>query len=368
MIAQEKDTELKICFVAPLPPPYGGIANWMAMLSRYLSKERASDVAFSIVDTSPKKRVTEGRGLLHRVFGGMLSLVKTSFSLKKELKSSYPDCVHITTSGSLGLMRDRVALKFLGKNKINTVYHIRFGRVGKLLQCNNWEGKLLVYNLRLSNSIIAIDEETYKCLIDYGFGDKSYCLPNCIDLKELPKCSPIKEKTISFIGWVIPAKGIAELVQAWKEIPAEISIGWKLEIIGPYNKEYIDTFKIQNSDNIVLTGELEHNQALERLNVSSVFVLPSYTEGFPNSVLEAMALGKTVIATDVGAIPQMLSSGCGIVVKSKNVTELRSALIKVMTENVDEFGIKALKRVKEEYEISKVVEQYIKLWRKKNVV
>ena len=32
MIAQEKDTELKICFVAPLPPPYGGIANWMAML------------------------------------------------------------------------------------------------------------------------------------------------------------------------------------------------------------------------------------------------------------------------------------------------------------------------------------------------
>ena len=64
----------------------------------------------------------------------------------------------------------------------------------------------------------------------------------------------------------------------------------------------------------------------------------------------------------------MLSSGCGIVVKSKNVTELRSALIKVMTENVDEFGIKALKRVKEEYEISKVVEQYIKLWRKKNVV
>ena len=93
-------------------------------------------------------------------------------------------------------------------------------------------------------------------------------------------------------------------------------------------------------------------------------MLPSYTEGFPNSVLEAMALGKIVIATEVGAIPQMLSSGCGIVVKSKNVTELRSALIKVMTENVDEFGVNARRKVEEEYDISKVVEQYIKLWRK----
>ena len=112
-MAGKNDSKVNICFVAPLPPPYGGIANWMAMLSRYLSKERASDITFSIVDTSPKKRVTEGRGIVHRVFGGMLSLVKTSLRLKKELKRSNPDCVHITTSGSLGLIRDRTILKML---------------------------------------------------------------------------------------------------------------------------------------------------------------------------------------------------------------------------------------------------------------
>lgn len=365
---EKNSSKLKICFVAPLPPPYGGIANWMAMLSRYLSKEKASEIAYTIIDTSPKKRVTEGRGLLQRVVGGFMTLIKASYELKKELKRCKPDCVHITTSGSLGLMRDRAVLKILSKRKINTVYHIRFGRVEKLLKCNNWEGKLLSYNLKLAANIIAIDDNTYKCLIEYGFGDKIYYVPNCINLKELPESSVIKEKNISFIGWVIPAKGIAELVRAWKEILVEISRGWKLEIIGPYNKDYIDTFKIQDSDNIALVGELEHNKALEHLNMSSAFVLPSYTEGFPNSVLEAMALGKTIIATDVGAIPQMLSGGCGIVVKAKDAAELKSALIKVMTENVDEYGVNALNKVKNEYEISKVVEQYIKLWRKSNVI
>ena len=367
-MAGKNDSKVNICFVAPLPPPYGGIANWMAMLSRYLGKERASEITYSIIDTSPKKRVTEGRGVIQRVVGGILSLGKTSYRLKKELNKGFPDCIHITTSGSLGLMRDITVLKMLANRNINSVYHIHFGRVDELLKSNKWEGKLLRYNFRLADSIVAIDDVTYKSLMKNGFGEKCYNIPNFINLKELPQQREIAEKKVTFIGWVIPTKGIAELIEAWKGINSELIKEWKLEIIGPYNKAYIDTFKIQNSDNIVLTDELEHNKTLEHLNRSSAFVLPSYTEGFPNSVLEAMALGKTVIATDVGAIPQMLSDGCGIVVKAKDVEELKSALIKVMTKNVDEFGMNALNKVKKEYEISKVVEQYIKLWRKKNVV
>ena len=367
-MADKYDTKLKICFVAPLPPPYGGIANWTAMLSRYLDSEKSYDIEYKIIDTSPKKRVTEGRGMVQRIVGGILSLFKTYVKIKAELKRAVPDCVHITTSGSLGLMRDRAVLKILVKKKINNVYHIRFGRVSELLTYNNWEGKLLKYNLQLARNIIAIDETTYKSLADYGFGDKSYYIPNCINLKELPKRNEETKKIITFIGWVVPDKGIAELVEAWQDISLEIVKNWKLEIIGPYNKEYVDVFKAKIKGDISFIGELEHREALKRLNYSKVFVLPSYTEGFPNSVLEAMALGKIVIATDVGAIPQMLSDDSGIVVKAKSVEELKTALLKVMTEHVNEFGVNARKKVEEEYEISKVVDQYIKLWRENNVI
>ena len=367
-MAKENDSKLKVCFIAPLPPPYGGIANWMAMLSRYLSKEKESEITYSIIDTSPKKRVTEGRGLFKRIFGGFFSLIKTSYELKKGLKGSKPDCVHITTSGSLGLLRDRTVLKILKKKKINSVYHIHFGRFSELLNKNNWEEKLLRFNFKLAGSIVAIDQTTYQSLQIAGFADKSYNIPNFINLKEITINKKIVEKKITFVGWVIPAKGISELVKAWKNIEYEVIREWELEIIGPYDKEYVGTLDIGKNDHIFFTGEVEHKKTLENLSLSSAFVLPSYTEGFPNSVLEAMALGKTIIATDVGAIPQMLSDDCGILVKARDVAELKNALIKVMTENTDELGINALNKVKNEYEISKVVEQYIKLWRKSDVI
>lgn len=360
--------KLKIVFVAPLPPPYGGIANWMAMLSRYLSKEKASEIEYTVIDTSPKKRVTEGRGLLQRIMGGFISLIKTSFELRKELKRCKPDCVHITTSGSLGLMRDRVVLKILAKRKINTVYHIHFGRVAELLKSDSWEGKLLKYNFRLADNIVTIDACTHQSLLKNGFGEKSYNIPNFIVLKELPKQREQKEKKFTFIGWVITTKGIAELIKAWREINSELGSNWKLEIIGPYNEEFIDTFNLQENENIILTGELEHSQTLERLSASSAFVLPSYTEGFPYSVLEAMSLGIPVIATDVGAIPEMLSGDCGIIIKARDVSELRQAFTKIITENVDELGVNARKKVEKEYDVSKVVEQYNELWRKNNVI
>lgn len=360
--------KLKIIFVAPLPPPYGGIANWTAMLTRYISTEKVDEIDYRIIDTSPKKRITEGRGIIQRVLGGMWSLVKTYKSLKNELTKDCPNCVHITTSGSLGLMRDKVILAILAKKKVNTVYHIHFGRVSEILKNGGWEDKYLRYNLKLADNIVVIDETTLTSLNNNGFGAKSVYVPNFINLKELPKVCREPNKIITFIGWVIPAKGITELVEAWQSIPLETIQDWKLDIIGPYNREYVDTLNIETNGTINFIGELEHKEALNKLNNSKVFVLPSHTEGFPNSVLEAMVLGKAIIATSVGAIPQMLSEGCGIVIKEKCVEELKLALVKVMTENVDTLGMKALKRVEEEYEISKVVEQYTKLWRKDNVV
>lgn len=360
--------KLKIIFVAPLPPPYGGIANWTAMLTRYINSEKSSEINYRIIDTSPQKRITEGRGILQRVIGGMVSLVKTSKILKDELDKDCPDSVHITTSGSLGLMRDRVVLGILAKRRVNTVYHIHFGRVSEILKNGGWEDKHLRYNLELADNIVVIDETTLTSLNNNGFGAKSVYVPNFINLKELPKVCREPNKIITFIGWVIPAKGITELVHAWQSIPLETIQDWKLDIIGPYNREYVDTLNIEDNETINFIGELEHEEVLNKLNHSKVFVLPSYTEGFPNSVIEAMALGKTVIATSVGAIPQMLSEGCGIIIKAKCAEELKLALVKVMTENVDTLGINALKRVEEEYEISKVVEQYSELWRKNDVI
>ena len=50
-------------------------------------------------------------------------------------------------------------------------------------------------------------------------------------------------------------------------------------------------------ENIILYGEKPHDETLKLINNSEVLILPSYTEGFPNVILEAMSLGKAVILT-----------------------------------------------------------------------
>jgi len=60
------------------------------------------------------------------------------------------------------------------------------------------------------------------------------------------------------------------------------------------------------------------------------FILPSYTEGFPNVILEAMALGKPIIATSVGAIPEILSEECGVVMKPRDQRDIEQASLGAM--------------------------------------
>ena len=60
-----------------------------------------------------------------------------------------------------------------------------------------------------------------------------------------------------------------------------------------------------------------------------VFVMPSFSEGTPNSIVEAMACGKPIIATDVGGIPDMVGDECGILVPAGDVSALTEAMLRL---------------------------------------
>ena len=136
--------------------------------------------------------------------------------------------------------------------------------------------------------------------------------------------------------------------------------------MGPYKKEYLNFLKsLYDSEFIEFLGEKSHKDTLEELKKSSIFILPSYTEGCPNVILEAMSLGKPIISTDVGAIREMLEEESGIIVSPKNIEELREA-IELLLQDEDlcyKIGKNALIRVRENYALDVVMKQYQILWR-----
>jgi glycosyltransferase involved in cell wall biosynthesis len=100
-----------------------------------------------------------------------------------------------------------------------------------------------------------------------------------------------------------------------------------------------------------------------------MLVLPSCTEGTPNVVLEAMALGTPIIATPVGAVPEMLAfdapRACGLRVAPRDVEALRDAirLLLLNPELAAEFGSRGRERAVQEYAPASVFASYKSVWR-----
>ena len=358
---------MKICMVVPIPPPYGGIANWTKLMDEY--SKNIDDVELSFVNTAPKKRSMEGRTLWDRVVVQGLEMFKADKQMKKLLKSEKHDAVHMTTSGQLATFRDILMLKTAKKMGVPTVYHIRFGRVPEIAKNNTGEWKRLKKAMLLADRVMAIDTKTLEAIKEYAPEVNVCYVPNPFDMSKIKDVKTVQtpKKEIVFVGWVIKTKGIEELLCAWQSI-CEKYPDWTLKIVGPCNAEYKKELESTYAcKNVIFAGEQSHDEVLKTVSESSVFTLPSYTEGFPNAVLEAMALEKPIVATSVGAIPDMLE-GCGVVIAPESADEIAKAFDDLLCdeEKRNSFAKKAKKKLTDEYTMETVFAMYKKTWQEIN--
>ena len=106
-----------------------------------------------------------------------------------------------------------------------------------------------------------------------------------------------------FLGRAERRKGIIELNAALTKL-IDLKAVFTIEFIGPIPEE----LKINNTQ-IIYYGETRDTQKIKKiLSQADVLVCPSWSEGMPNVILEAMALGLTVIATDVGAVNVLVNT------------------------------------------------------------
>lgn len=333
------------------------------MVSNY-ARER-SDVTIEVINTAPRGRAIYNLNVPLRLMTGTAQLLREVFQLVNCLARKRVDVVHLTTSGDLSVVRDFVISNLTRVFSVKFVYHIRFGRIPEISLADTTEWRLIASVMRRASDVIVIDPQTCAAIKRFAPDVNVALIPNCVDQNSLTSYEKLTTgvKVALFVGWVVPTKGISELVEAWAILDRR---DWVLRIIGPadlkYREELLQRLK---PNNLEFLGELPHQQAMAEMAACDLFVLPSHTEGFPNVVVEAMALGRPILATSVGAIPEMLDGGAGVLVESKNVDALAMTLDAVMRDSQkrERMAQMAHSKAMRLYTIDVIFKAYMDIWR-----
>ena len=167
---------------------------------------------------------------------------------------------------------------------------------------------------------------------------------------------------IAFVGSLRQFKDPLTLLKGFREI-TEKYLDTELHIVGDGPlRERLRTFCLENSlsSKVIFEGIKPHEEALRAIAESTVFVLTSVEEGLPTVLIEVMALGKPVIATAVGGIPEVVKDGVnGILIPPKSPEHVAEALRRLLTDSElrRRLGDAARESVKD-YTWSKIAEKY----------
>lgn len=364
---QTKKNKILLC--SPYKGTVGGISRWTGHILDYY-KSIDSNIQLEQY-YSVAKGGFQNTPFLIRLYKGLTSYIPFLWKLKQKLKTNHYEVVHFISSGSISLIRDILTIKIIKRHHTKSLIHFRFGRIPQLLEQRNWEFRLLDKVLKTVNKAIVIDKKTYDALIEQGYQNILF-LANPLT----PKVNDIirdnagiirEERTLLFAGHVLKTKGVFELIEACKQIKSI-----KLKMIGYVTEQMkTDLIKLAGEQShtwLEIAGEKDFQQTIKEMMSAGVFVLPTYTEGFPNVILESMACACPIVTTPVGAIPEMLDIengfNYGICVEPQHVQQLKEAILKMLEdrEYALQCGLNAQKRVNELYSISTVWCELENIW------
>ncbi|MFO8108956.1 MAG: glycosyltransferase [Thermoplasmata archaeon] len=142
-----------------------------------------------------------------------------------------------------------------------------------------------------------------------------------------------KEIKILYVGRLHKIKGLTYLIDAFLKLNKNYPTT-RLTIVGEgeLKRDMIDKIKnATSSEHVQFVGEVDHERLPQYYRNSHIFVLPSLSEGLSNVIMEAMACGLPVIATDVGGNGELVKDGLGgFTVKPGNSDTLSTALEKLI--------------------------------------
>jgi glycosyltransferase involved in cell wall biosynthesis len=153
---------------------------------------------------------------------------------------------------------------------------------------------------------------------------------------------PTDARVVLFVGRVEPQKGIVELVDAFEQVRKRVPSAMLVLVGDCASRSAVLARVAQWGASVRLLGPLPQESVAAWMGACDVLALPSWAEGTPNVVLEALASGRPVVATRVGGIPDVLHDDrAGLLVPPRDARSLADALVSALLAAWDENAVRA---------------------------
>lgn len=323
---------MKIAILIPcfLPKWFGGTEVATYHLAGHLAKRGHEVYVITPLDEGLPEESYENGFHIHR-----LPKIATSFpggiifwgDIVRAIQRIGPDIVHAQSLNS--------GIPALFSNKLLKIPYVVYGR-GLDVYHPEWYVKLTAKAV-LKNAGVAIAlTEDMKKVMQAMYSRDVAVVPNGIDLVEDSARQREAEshgKRALFVGRLSSVKGIQYLLGAMSIVHREIPEA-KLTLVGDgEERERLEhlTDYLGIRECIEFVGAVPHERVQDYMHHADVLVLPSLSEGFPVTILEAMANGLPVVATCVGGVPEIIENNVnGYLVETENQKEVAEALLKLL--------------------------------------
>jgi glycosyltransferase involved in cell wall biosynthesis len=322
----------------------GGVLTLSISLIEYCKK---NNIDIKIINTL--KNSFHKKNIIYNLIIGF----KRVLILYKFLKYEKITGVILFTGANYSFYERTLMCLICNLYKTKTTLVIVDGFFFNVLNYNNLFKYIIILLLKVPTKIVATGTKWVELFTQLKVNkDKLitlyYWLPKNFEIKNYPK--NIQNKAVInfiFVGWLVKEKGILEIVNALQKLKDDYFFNFTFVGNGPLYTFLRDKIEINNMQNFVfLKGWLNDTDYMKILDESDIFVLPSYAEGFPLSLIEALAYGLPCIVTDVGGITDsVINKKNGFIIRTNNSEDLYLAMLKYL-KNVDLLNIHSIESLK----------------------
>jgi glycosyltransferase involved in cell wall biosynthesis len=238
--------------------------------------------------------------------------------------------LHVHVAVQRSFLRKAVFLAFAKAGGVPYVIHLHSGRFPEFYrhECGPLGKRVIRFFLSRAGNVVVLSPR-WKMLLDgIADGARMTVIPNFAAFPSGGNGLPREPGALLFLGRLTREKGLFDLLRAMALLVPEFP-DLRLHVCGDGDQRPVtdlaDDLGIRDRD--ILRGWVEGDAKEEMIDRATIFVLPSYSEGLPMCMLEAMGRGLCVVGTRVGGVPDLVDSGGnGLLVEPGDVKGLASAL------------------------------------------